>query len=396
MKISNRPFLDLVLDLSFAFWFIAENIFLHSVMAVIALALFMGLVIVKYISLNKIKLKIPTLFILYGIFVLVCYSNIWLGFSINSTLSKELGITLLRNFVFVILAYFYVMITDFDRFKKLFVYSTVVGSLFALMLTFVSTGSFVLRSEDALFNANTLAISAAVAICILVCSDEKRFTPHNVLLIGILSALCILSGTRKALIAAVITIVVYYVLRNPEKLLKNALIICVSVVVVYLLITKIPLLYNMIGNRIESMFSLLMGETGDKSAESRAGFIELGFKHFKNRPWIGHGINCFQTLRYSFGTYSHNNYIELLFSVGILGTVAYYSMYLLVLIRSMKMYLKNRTDNFVLCIGIILSLFFIDIALVSYYERTNLILVIMCLGLLKGNTENDQKALKTN
>ena len=70
-------------------------------------------------------------------------------------------------------------------------------------------------------------------------------------------------------------------------------------------------------------------------------------------------------------------------------------MYLLVLIRSMKMYLKNRTDNFVLCIGIILSLFFIDIALVSYYERTNMILVIMCLGLLKGNTENDKKSFKT-
>lgn len=396
MKISNRPFLDLALDFSFAFWFIAENIFLHSIMAVFALALFMVLAVAKYVSINKIKIKIPLIFILYGIFVLVCYINILKGYSISPTLSKELGVTLLRNFAFIFLAYYYVTNSELNRMKTIFVYSTVIGCIFAMGMTFVLTGSLVLRSEEAIFNANTLAISAAIAICILVCDKKRHMTPYNVLLIAILASLCILSGTRKALIAAIITIAIYYILRTPEKLLKNAIIITFSVIVAYIALINIPVLYNTIGNRIESLFSLLMGESGDGSAESRADFIELGLKHFKNRPWIGHGINCFQILPGAFGTYSHSNYVELLFSVGIIGTLAYYSMYIMVLIKSINLYFKQRTDDIVLCIGIILSMFFIDIALVSYYERTNLIIVIICLALSKGNQKNDKKVCKIN
>ncbi|MBQ9071356.1 MAG: O-antigen ligase family protein [Clostridia bacterium] len=396
MKLSKRPFLDLALDFSFAFWFVAENIFLHSIVAVFALVLFMGLTIVKFVSLGVIKLKIPAIFVLYGIFVLVCYMNIWLGYSIKESLSLELGTTLIRNFAFLVLAYFYVTITDIERLKKIFVFATTAGSIFAMFMTLLTTGSFMLRGDDSIFNANTLAISAAVAICFIVCSKEKWATPYNIFCITVLSLLCIFSGTRKALIAAVITIVVYFVLKNPQKLLKNTIFILVFAVAVYFALLKIPFLYEMLGNRVESMFALLMGESGDKSAESRADFIKLGLEHFPNSPWLGHGINCFQTLRGAFDTYSHCNYIELLFSVGILGTLAYYSMYLFVLLYALGKYFKNRSDNVVLSIGVIISLFFIDFALVSYYERTNLILVIICLALITGEKKHAQKSLKTN
>ena len=138
------------------------------------------------------------------------------------------------------------------------------------------------------------------------------------------------------------------------------------------------------------MISLLLGEGGDASAEARAGLIELGLSYFAKSPWLGNGINCFHMLDEAYGVYSHSNYVELLFSVGILGTISYYAMFIPVINSARKRYFKGRKNDTILCIGMVIALLFIDIALVSYYERTNLILILICYALLK-NTENGEK-----
>ena len=60
----------------------------------------------------------------------------------------------------------------------------------------------------------------------------------------------------------------------------------------------------------------------DGSTNERLQFIYSGFSDFLDRPLIGYGYDSF---RFKFGKYSHNNYVELLYSGGILIFIIYYT-----------------------------------------------------------------------
>lgn len=369
----------LLWNLLFIVWFIVEYTFEHSVVAVIALALFAGWSILNgviQIVNRNLTVKINYIIVLYVLFVFICWLNIFLEYSINTMYSEQLLSTLLKNLVFLICISFFINNVGISHFKNVFIYSSVIASIFVLLLTFISSGSFALRGGSSV-NANMLAISDAWAICILISSSKKMSLGKGIALI-FLSLFCFLSGTRKALIVALMGLVIYFCLKSPKKILRNVVFSVVLISVSYICLLKIPFLYNTIGHRVESLIQLLGGGEGDASANTRAHFIELGLSHFPNSPWLGHGINCFQLLRKAYGTYSHNNYIELLFSVGIIGTVSYYLMHVSTLVGAFKQYIKTHANNAILAVSLIPTILFMDVALVSYYSRPSIIFVMIC------------------
>ena len=99
-----------------------------------------------------------------------------------------------------------------------------------------------------------------------------------------------------------------------------------------------------------------------------------------------------------FRIYSHNNYLELLFGCGIIGTALYYLGYIYVLFGHIKLYLKKQIDSKPY-IAIIIVQIFLEYAYVSYFERTNILFIILCwakLELLKNEmkkgVENNEQA----
>lgn len=373
----NKEFnkLRTVWNFSFVFWFITEYTIAHSMTAQIALAFFGSITTLMIVS--EKKLKINSVFIYYSLFIIVCYLNIALGYSIVPQLSMSLLNTLIKNLLFLVLLYHYITAQNIDSFKKIFIFAATSASAILLIATYVSTGLFVLRGDESLINSNSLAICAAFAVCWIIAS-EKKLRLSDGLYISILSLFFILSGTRKAIIALLLGVIVYLCLKHPKRLFRNVIIIIAVLGGGYLLLTKVPFLYNAMGNRIESFVDLLLGNEGDASAETRRHYIELGWQYFKENPIIGFGINSFKTIPGSYGTYSHNNYIELLFSVGIVGTISYYLMYAFILKRSIRQYFKERTNNVMIALSFIMVLLVIDIAIVSYYSRSSLLFIVIC------------------
>ncbi len=133
---------------------------------------------------------------------------------------------------------------------------------------------------------------------------------------------------------------------------------------------KITEYLNNVFLRLANVFNTLSGADMEKSTLERKEYIERGLEFFSNHPFKGIGIDTF---RYYYGGYSHNNFVELLLGVGIIGEVLYYSIYGLLFYKIFKMDRKNLK---IYLFSITLALFAMDMGTVSYYDKLTLLMLI--------------------
>lgn len=179
------------------------------------------------------------------------------------------------------------------------------------------------------------------------------------------------SGSRTALIVLVAGACGYYIItaENQLQTLKRILITFGIIVALYIAIMRVPSLYNIIGNRMERLFSFVStGTAGELSIGWRQQMIEYGKELFRRHPIFGVGIDTF---RYFYGiegtttfhsTYSHNNYIEVLADGGIVGFIIYYSIYFF----GLRKVLKNRSGINMCFVLVLLVMLVGDCSTVSY------------------------------
>ena len=371
-----------VTDALFFFWLVTEFAFLHTFIAQLGLLAFCG--VIAFRTLVKNKIVFDRCFFWYILFAAICVWNIYMGFSISPALSKEFISTLALNFVFIYCAFMYLRERSFESVCSIFEIASLVIAALLVLQNISMTGTLLFREEGGI-NANSAAIMSAFVICFMIFAGHT--SPRHIAVIAVLSIFIVLSGTRKALLTVGLVLVCYFFMIKPSKIFRNACIGALILFALYFLIMNVPFLYDNIGVRFEEFFVYLEGGKGDGSTETRNDYIKIGMMYIKDNPIFGHGVNCFQTLPGAFGTYSHNNYIELLFSVGIFGTLAYYMMYISVLLRGVFGALRTRSKHAIIAIAIIITCFITDYAQVVYYDRNSLIFIVLALSLVinKGN-----------
>ena len=75
--------------------------------------------------------------------------------------------------------------------------------------------------------------------------------------------------------------------------------------------------------------------TPESSFNKRQDYDRKGFQFFPKNLFLGYGINNFRNL-YDINTYAHNNFIELLVGIGLVGFTVYYIAYAYVLCKLFK------------------------------------------------------------
>lgn len=361
---------------SFALWLFAEFCFSHTFFSQACLILFSALTLGMMLLRTTVRPSIPVAF--YGVFCFVLYLNIRLGNTISESTSRALLQTVLVNLLFFfLLEYFLLCCVDVTspEFLRVLVFAMLAVMSCILLYNVIATGHFVFVRGAGGINPNIAAIFGAYLIFWVWVRKQFRWA---ILPFG---AFILLSGTRKALLVLAIMLVVYYCFRYPRKLPRLVLIFAVAAALCGYLLMNVEFLYRSIGIRMESLLSYLTGEEGDASILSREGFIELGMAYFRQEPFRGHGAGCFQLLQGAYGTYSHNNFVELLFSLGIPGTVAFYMMHLYVLLRSGYEWIKHKNQNALLALAIVIGAIAIDYAQVTYYSRDALLILFLCHAL---------------
>lgn len=241
------------------------------------------------------------------------------------------------------------------------------------------------RLENSYANVNTIGMLAAIG-CLIQLDEiirDKKFKLSGLFCIPAVFMLA-LTQSRKALAILLIGIVMIFILRNIDSkdFRKKVVRVLGSIIVlgifIYLLLS-LPVFSGMI-ERMEGLVAIFsdVGEV-DSSTRLRTEMITVGLEQFLKTPLFGIGMGNTHHLAEALlgkDSYLHNNFIELLAGGGIFGFVIYYSMYLY-LFKEFWKYRKNKNNAYVICLVIMLILFVMDYAMVSYYNKSRYIFLML-------------------
>lgn len=234
------------------------------------------------------------------------------------------------------------------------------------------------QGPDSLWNANDIGLKMAIgyAICIYYFLKNKRSAVFLLPIVLVILLVAFFSGSRKVLLLLVFFTAFLMVARSKGS--KKELLFIAAVVFVlgsYWAIMNIPVLYDIIGVRVEMLVEGLTSGDGGSSLEKRSFMIISGLEWFLNRPWLGYGIDSFRAL---FGNltgwevYAHNNFIELLVDTGIVGLLLYYSLTVYIIVGLWKPTFREKdTLALVLILYTMLSTV-LDYAMVSYVQEATI------------------------
>lgn len=286
----------------------------------------------------------------------------------------------------------------FPLIKCIFVLSLI------MLLVLVLTGNFDVLSEgdrlgralkdesgDSAWNGNSIGMNLCFAIFSGIILLQNGYTKRNLFVFlpiaVIFIIIILLTGSRKAVLILLIPLGVYFFQKSRKKLLQASLMAVVVGVIAFFVLMKIPVVYEVLGTRMETMVNMASEGTDAEGDVSRLFLIQYGIEWFTEHPILGVGINCFRVLSNNTAMfagknfYAHNNYLELLVDVGIVGTLIYYSGYIYLFNRMRK--LGGRFALWGMSCFIILA--FRDVAMVSYYSMFNHLLICILFHMASGN-----------
>lgn len=375
---------------------LANDMVLPSSIGSLTLYLFLGYSVL-YILLNK-KLKINRIIKWMLVFIAFCVFTM-LYSPEKGFLSDSEFYLLIVNFILILfLSQYDININDIKKISWANILSggVLIFILFARgNLTGFSTSN---RFGQDLFGnsnilANLLMKSALYAIWLLVYSENKII--HKMVLTLCLVASyygMFLSGGRKFIIIPAIFLYILLIFKRDshgrKHLVKYTGVVIAIVIAVYYLIMNVPAFYAVIGERMESLFSFI--RTGHsisgKSAEIRATMIEIGFNKWMDSPIWGYGFDSFKYYnRLMTGQfyYSHNNYIELLYDLGIIGFAIYYWFYWKLFYVAWKGKNSYTPEIRAFVIGIVFSMLVFEYGAVNYTVTSTQIMLFFAYTLLK-------------
>ena len=327
------------------------------------------------------------------VFWVLCLSSlIW---SVDFTASKEVVGLVLRVFILCNLLLCFID----DKQKMQFVLRCYVVSAVILSIRLASnTPSEILGIQrlgyNINYNPNTLGLYMALgAICSLYLAKECKKVLYYIPSV-LFSLIAIFTGSRKAFILIILGFAIYLLL-NTKKTLRWAIYIPIAAVA-FLMIWKViianEILYGIIGYRMETLLDSLFGH-GDRLMRMK--IIIEGFRLFSDRPLIGYGANTYQAIS-GFGFYSHNNYIEILVSFGLIGFIVYYSFYCYLYVKLVKRWL-NGDRSVAFPLTIIILMLIIESGLCSYFADIFQVFIAICCAYLyiRNDVNVSPKQMKT-
>ena len=364
-----------LLNIAFAVWLASELFFQHTRIAQISLLVFC-IVIIACIHGMKFNVFIGSFFLF------ICWSviNIVTEHTIDASISWAMTTTLIINFVFLFLfSQYYRYIGDIKVIMRLFSSVVLIFATICLIIGFGTVMSFGRMYINGI-NANTAAYYAVYA-CLwsfYLAVFKEKMTFRNLFALLIYISFVLMTGSRGAFFSLMIGMYLLFIAHNKSIMILKIILVTLITVLVLFLVMKVDILYTFIGNRIEPLFErILTGSFEEASLSSRIQYIRLAFSASTESLFWGHGLDCFRCLSGSYGTYSHNNYAEILFSLGLTGFILYYFPY----IMNLRYYLVSifKKSNETVAISSFILIYLISEPFrVTYFNRAFLILPLIC------------------
>lgn len=324
-----------------------------DILAYIAFFLLFSVILAtgKFKSINRIEVIFSAL-ILSTMFSLIG--------SIDLSLSLVPSIYFLFIIIFSLtLGKSAVCIVDFEKILFFSVLGFIVLNLRSLFGDFTNVRfSGVAGQPNALGLISGTGFVISVAYLYLFAQSRRLSKPMAVLAISTSLFLIVSSGSRGAIISILVALLYLFLknVRNNFKAIVSISVLLTTILVVfYDKIIELPLYsrllavpsalgLNLGGNNIEAEFA-------NATDDTRIDIASTAFGAFLSSPIFGNGINTFSY--FSEFVYTHNSYLEILFSQGLFGIIFYGSFLLYSLMdrsKNEKVFFKKlvRSKKFVI------------------------------------------------
>lgn len=360
----------------------------------IASVILVGLAGFYILCLKKIRLNTNILNIC--IFIIFLIASILWSWNQEYAIVRTKTVLIQFIIIFILYQFFYFNNDEVFAIKGLAI-SGIILSLYTVY--FYGIGGFIsILSEGkrigiGFINSNTLGIYCAITIIVglfFALNENKKYIYCFLILPMII---VFASGSRKALVCTFLGIITIYILNYDSrksintKIKEGLIIFFIMLVCIYVL--KLPIFETII-TRFTSMLNVFDASNKSKidpSTLERIHMIKIGFEQFLKTPLIGIGIGCSGILTLNeigFITYLHNNYIELLATVGIIGTIIYYNIYYHIFKSLIKM-IKLRDSLSIITFIIFIMQIVMDFGSVSYFSKTTYIYFLVGLLTISRN-----------
>lgn len=269
---------------------------------------------------------------------------------------------------------------SFKRFLHVYLFAILFVLLRLLLNTPLELFLIWRLGETIEVNPNTVGYMLSIAVLVAIYLGNSKKTRWYWVMIPLLVLLALYTGSRKVFILLGVGIPSIIILQ--QKTLKRSLVVLgVGVVLligsIFILMAIEPL-RAVFGQRLLNMFSELSGSSADESTSIRMGMLVNGLKMFKQKPIFGWGLGAFTDLG-GFDSYAHNNYVELLVAVGLVGTVIYYSLCFYIVVVGIKRFFKfEEKGPYILSTAIMMAMLFDQVGRVTYTEEYSNFLIALC------------------
>ena len=239
-----------------------------------------------------IKKKIYKSWYILWAALFIAFNVIMVKYSYNTTISYKYTLSLIYVLVINVLICQYII--EKKIYVKLFK-CIIVGTLLKCTYIFTKNGPFVFlnsrKSDEA--SANIIGIYSAISFTLNYYLNKRSNKENKRMVYIFLSVVfiifTILSASRKAIIFIIPPFIIYNIVKskNVGKTIINILLVLILLSSVIWVVFNVPVVYELVGNRIESMISGFNGEKTDSSTSTRMYLIEEGIEWFKEKPLLG-------------------------------------------------------------------------------------------------------------
>lgn len=369
--------------ISIYIWSDNENNVYSNILCVLAMIPMIFLILERKI-LKISKLYIPIIsFVIFS-----CLSVLW---AVNRDLSLTMVLrTLPILIIFSVTLFTYISSTNQFEYLLLCIYfSGLFLSIYTLLTNpggisgyfqELSTG---IRAGSEVNNVNTIGMASSISLIISIfyIVYEKKY--KYLISIPILLIVSFGTGSNKALISIILGVFLIIIMNiDPKKRMKSICKIMMGIVLVSIMgywILQLPL-FTTINQRFTGMIAALLGKNGaNHSATIRLILIDAGMDQFFKTPILGIGINNGATVAAKVvgkSYYLHNNYVELLVDVGVIGTLLFYTTPFICLKRCLSAFKRNNKTAIITAIILIVWLV-TQYGQVCYYSKFTYIYVAL-------------------
>lgn len=338
-----------------------------------------------YMMMHGKNFKLDAFLIILASFILFCFVGVSWSQDKNKSIASIL--TLIQLFALCMVMFSYISNYDnIDVFIRGLLISGILCTL--VVIGYYGIGEYIrlmmegVRLGGPINNENTIGMYASTTVIVAFYYAYVKKKKFSYLLMSLPLLVTFGSGSRKALLMIIFGIGLMLFMKYRENITVSGfvkLMIAVTVLAVVVYIASTMPLFETVFSRMETLFG---DETGrrDGSAIKRERMIEIGLEYFKNHPYTGVGIGNSSIItreKMNWGTYLHNNYVELLASVGIFGFIIYYFMYGYLLKNLYTISKKTKSDTAILMFSLILTQLVMEYGMVTYYSKMTYIYFAM-------------------